>query len=101
MQSILIAHGDIAFAETLANQPRASGYLTVVTCPGLWPPRRCVRGDKGYCLLTAGGSPPDVDTLRAMRAQAPDVHVAGHEPAALLAQTRALLTTVGKVPTTV
>ena len=36
-------------------------------------------------------SVPDAGTLRATRAQAPHVHIAAHEPAALIAQIRALL----------
>jgi hypothetical protein len=54
MYSILIAHRDVAFAEQLAGQLRASGYFTIVTCPGPWPPQRCIRCDKGYCPLTEG-----------------------------------------------
>lgn len=142
MQSILIAHRDRSFAEQLANQLCASGSFTVITCPGPWPPRRCIRCDKGYCPLTEGAdlmiydpgltapdaegsvhtlamesalahpnvpmllawspeSPPDVGTLRAIRAQAPHVHVAAREPAALLAQIRALLhATADQVRTT-
>ena len=33
MDSILIAHRDVGFAEELATQLRASGYFTIVTCP--------------------------------------------------------------------
>ena len=54
MYNILIAHRDVAFAEELANELRASGYFTSVTCPGPWPPQRCIRCDKGYCPLTEG-----------------------------------------------
>src|SRR5438067_10363744 len=54
MHSILIAHHDLEFAEQLATHLRASGYFTVVTCPGPWPPQRCIRCDKGYCPLTEG-----------------------------------------------
>src|SRR5438874_10915917 len=54
MRSILIAHRDVGFAEQLATQLRASGYFTIVTCPGPWPPQRCIRCDKGYCPLTDG-----------------------------------------------
>jgi hypothetical protein len=133
MHSILIAHRDVGFAEQLATQLRASGYFTIVTCPGPWPPQRCIRCDKGYCPLTEGAelmiydpqltapdavghihslavdsavahpdvpmllasspkSAPDGGTLSAIRAQAPHVHVAAHEPAALLRQIKALLT---------
>ena len=132
MHSILIAHRDVAFAERLAAQLRASGYFTIVTCPGPWPPQRCIRCDKGYCPLTEGAdlliydpqltardaeghvhslavdsalahpdvpmllawspkSVPDIGTLRAIRAQAPHIHAAASESAALLAQIRALL----------
>ena len=132
MHSILIAHHDVAFAEHLANYLRSSGYFTIVTCPGPWPPQRCIRCDKGYCPLTEGAdlmiydpqltapdaegrvhslavdsalahpdvpmllawSPkhvPDTGTLRALRAQVPHVLAAAQEPAALLAQIRALL----------
>ena len=142
MYSILIAHGDVAFAEQLASFLRSRGYFTIVTCPGPWPPQRCIRCDKGYCPLTEGAdlmiydpqltapdadghvhslavdsalahpdvpmllawSPetvPDTGTLRAIRAQVPHVHAAAHEPAALLAQIRALLeATPRKVVTT-
>src|SRR5215471_18661178 len=54
MHSILIAHRDVAFAEQLASFLRCSGYFTIVTCPGPWPPERCIRCDKGYCPLTEG-----------------------------------------------
>src|SRR5438067_11811332 len=54
MHSILIAHHDLEFAEQLATHLRASGYFTIVTCPGPWPPQRCIRCDKGYCPLTEG-----------------------------------------------
>jgi hypothetical protein len=132
MLSILIAHRDVAFAEQLASQLRASGYFTIVTCPGPWPPQRCIRCDKGYCPLTEGAdlmiydpqltapdaeghvhslavdsalAHPDVPmllawspkstfdpgVLRAIRAQAPRVHLAAHERAALFAQIRGLL----------
>src|SRR5438132_6342601 len=54
MHNILIAHRDVGFAEQLATQLRASGYFTIVTCPGPWPPQRCIRCDKGFCPLTEG-----------------------------------------------
>ena len=54
MHSILIAHRDVGFAEQLATQLRAGGHYTIVTCPGPWPPQRCMRCDKGYCPLTEG-----------------------------------------------
>ena len=104
----------------------------MVTCPGPWPPQRCIRCDKGYCPLTEGAdlmiydpqltapdaeghvhslavdsalAHPDVPmllawspkstvdpgVLRAIRAQAPHVHLAAREPAALFAQIRGLL----------
>jgi hypothetical protein len=132
MHSILIAHRDVAFAEALASHLRASGYYTVVTCPGPWPPQRCIRCEKGYCPLTEGAdlmiydpqltapdaagrvhslaadsalahpevpmllawspqSMPDAGTVRAIRAAAPQVHVAAPQPAALLRQIRTLL----------
>ncbi len=137
MHSILIAHRDVGFAEQLASELRASGYYTIVTCPGPWPPQRCIRCEKGYCPLTEGAelmiydpqltapdaegrvhsltvdsalahpdvpmllawspkSVHDAGTLRAIRAQAPHVHVAAHEPDALLRQVRVLL--VDKAP---
>ena len=132
MHSILIAHRDVAFAEQLAAHLRAGGYYTIVTCPGPWPPQRCIRCDKGYCPLTEGAdlmiydpqltapdaeghvhslavdsalAHPDVpmllawspeavldsSALRAIRMQAPHVHVAAHEPAALVRQIETLL----------
>ena len=132
MHCILIAHRDVDFAEQLAGYLRASGYFTIVTCPGPWPPQRCIRCDKGYCPLTEGAelmiydpqltapdaaghvhslavdsalahpdvpmllawspkSVPDAGTLRAIRAQAPHVQVAAHEPAALVSQINRLL----------
>jgi hypothetical protein len=54
MRTILIAQRDMGFAEELAAQFRATGFFTIVTCPGPWPPLRCVRCDKGYCPLTEG-----------------------------------------------
>jgi hypothetical protein len=54
MQTILIAHRDVAFAEQLASQLRDGGYR-VIACLGPWPPvERCIRCDKGYCPLTEG-----------------------------------------------
>jgi hypothetical protein len=54
MHTILIAHQDVRFAETLSAELRASGCYAVITCPGPWPPLRCVRCDMGYCPLTEG-----------------------------------------------
>jgi hypothetical protein len=54
MHSILIAHRDVAFAQQLAAELRACGYFTIVTCPGPWPPQRCIRCEMGYCPLTEG-----------------------------------------------
>ena len=54
MYTILIAHHEVAFAELLAAELRSNGYYAVITCPGPWPPQRCVRCDKGYCPLTEG-----------------------------------------------
>jgi hypothetical protein len=54
MHTILIAHHDVRFAETLSAELRASGCYAVIACPGPWPPQRCVRCDKGYCPLTEG-----------------------------------------------
>jgi hypothetical protein len=131
MQTIVIAHRDSAFAEARAEDLRRGGYR-VITCPGPWPPERCVRCDKGYCPLTeaaelmiydpqltapdaAGvshtlaidsavahpdvpmllafspGAPVDVGTLRSIRAEAPNVHLAAHEPDGLLRQVGTLL----------
>jgi hypothetical protein len=139
MRSILIAHRDVGYAEQLATRLRASGYYTIVTCPGPWPPQRCVRCDKGYCPLTEGAdlmiydpqlrapdaegrvhslaidsalahpdvpmllawspeSVPDVGTLRAIRTQAPHVHVAAHESDALLRQIQSLLVEADQTP---
>src|SRR5919202_2087278 len=54
MHTVLIAHHDVSFAELLAAELRSSGCYAVVTCPGPWPPQRCVRCDRGYCPLTEG-----------------------------------------------
>jgi hypothetical protein len=54
MYTILIAHHDVSFAEMLAVELRSNGEYAVITCPGPWPPQRCVRCDKGYCPLTEG-----------------------------------------------
>ena len=132
MHTVLIAHGDVAFAERLAAVLHASGSYCVTTCPGPWPPQRCIRCDKGYCPLTEAadlliydpqltsqdseghtfslaassavahpevpmllawspGDVPDAGTLRAIRLQAPHVHVAAQEPAALLRQVHDLI----------
>jgi hypothetical protein len=131
MHTILIAHRDSAFAEARAAELRRGGYC-VITCPGPWPPQRCVRCDKGYCPLTeaaelmiydpeltaedqAGrghnlavdsalahpevpmllawspGADLDVGTLRAIRAEAPRVHVAAQQREGLLHQVDGLL----------
>jgi hypothetical protein len=131
MHTIVIAHRDNAFAEARAAELRRGGYR-VITCPGPWPPGRCIRCDVGYCPLTEGaelmiydpqltaldedggrhnlavesalahpdvpmllawspGTDLDVGTLRAIRAEAPRVHVAAHDPDALLRQVANLL----------
>ena len=54
MHTILIAHRDVAFAETLATALRTGGYFIVTTCPGPWAPERCIRCDTGYCPITDG-----------------------------------------------
>ncbi|HEX8968177.1 MAG TPA: hypothetical protein VF937_09870 [Chloroflexota bacterium] len=54
MHSILIAHRDVAYAEKVAADLGASGYFTLINCPGPWPPLRCIRCDTGYCPLTEG-----------------------------------------------
>jgi hypothetical protein len=132
MHTILIAHRNIQFAEQLARELRKAGGYRVITCPGPWPPQRCIRCDKAYCPLTEGADlmiydpqltspddldntvnlaaasasahpevpmllawrpsePPDIGMLRAIRAEAPHVHVAAHELPALLRQIGALL----------
>ena len=132
MYTVLIAHRDVSFAELLAAELRSNGYFAVVTCPGPWPPQRCVRCDKGYCPLTEGAdlmvydptlasldadghshnlavdsalahpdvpmllawspdSVPDAGIVREIRAHVPHVHVAAHNPEALVRQVRALL----------
>lgn len=54
MRTVLIAHGDVAYSETLSNILRLGGYR-VINCGGPWPPiERCIRCDKGYCPLTEG-----------------------------------------------
>ena len=78
MQSILIAHRDVAYAEQLAMQLRASGYYTA-------------HPDVPMLLAWSPKSVPDGGTLRAIRAQAPHVRVAAHEPAALARQIQMLL----------
>ena len=47
--------------------------------------------DVPMLLAWSPKSAPDVGTLSAIRAQAPHVHMAAHEPAALLRQIKALL----------
>jgi hypothetical protein len=54
MHTILIAHHDVHFAEELASVLRSSGYYTIVTCPGPFPPQRCIQCDTGYCPLSDG-----------------------------------------------
>ena len=139
MQTILIAHHDVAYAEHLAETLRAAGYR-VITCPGPWPPvERCIRCDKGYCPLTEGADlmiydacmtavdtqgrrynlavdsalahqdvpmvlawstnvVPDAGTLRAIRTQAPHVHVGHAQPERLLEQIHDLLAAVPAAP---
>src|SRR5689334_22427096 len=54
MRTILIAHRDTTYAQTLAVALRAGGFR-VIDCSGPLPPReRCIRCDKGYCPLTEG-----------------------------------------------
>ena len=54
MRTILIARGDMNYAERLAAELRADGYR-VICCPGPWPPATsCIRCDRGYCPLTEG-----------------------------------------------
>jgi hypothetical protein len=54
MHTILIAHHDVDFAEELASELRGSGFYTIVTCPGPFPPQRCIQCDTGYCPLSDG-----------------------------------------------
>jgi hypothetical protein len=54
MHTIMIAHHDARYAEHLAAPFRADGHYIVITCPGPWPPLRCIRCDMGYCPLTEG-----------------------------------------------
>src|SRR5436190_20242874 len=52
LRSILIAHKDVEFSNSLVAELRAAGYH-VIECPGQWPPaERCIRCDKGFCPLT-------------------------------------------------
>jgi hypothetical protein len=52
MRTILIAHRDVDYSNTLVAEFRGAGYH-VIDCPGPWPPaERCIRCDKGYCPLT-------------------------------------------------
>ncbi len=52
MRTILIAHKDVEFSNSLVAELRAAGYH-VIDCPGPWPPaERCIRCDKGFCPLT-------------------------------------------------
>lgn len=131
MYSVLIAQHDVPFAERLSAQLRSEGFR-VITCPGPWPPQRCIRCDEGYCPLTEGadvmiydphlvsrdaqeqpfnlavGSAlahpdvpmllawppsemPDAGTLRSIRAQVPEVHLAEQDPSALGRQIESLL----------
>lgn len=54
MRTVLIAHANAAFANTLSSRLVLAGYRTI-TCPGPWPPAlRCIRHDVGYCPLTEG-----------------------------------------------
>ncbi|MBI4494671.1 MAG: hypothetical protein HY690_17990 [Chloroflexi bacterium] len=51
MRTVLIAHREASFASCLAAKLVAVGYRTI-TCPGPWPPLRCIRCDVGFCPLT-------------------------------------------------
>ena len=54
MKTILIAHGDEAFAEQLESQLRNGGYR-VISCRGPWRrTERCIWGDTGFRSLTDG-----------------------------------------------
>jgi hypothetical protein len=53
MRTLLIAHPEASVATAMASSLSSHGYQTV-TCPGPWPPRRCIRCDVGYCPLTDG-----------------------------------------------
>jgi hypothetical protein len=54
MHTILIAHHDVDFAEELAAELRGGGIFAIVTCPGPFPPQRCIQCDTGYCPLSDG-----------------------------------------------
>jgi hypothetical protein len=139
MKTILIAHHDVGFAEHLVSELHSAGSYTVLTCPGPWPPQRCIRCDKGYCPLTEAAdlmiydpvlaavdadgvshnlatesatahpdipmllawspsSIPDAGTLGSIRAQAPRVHVAAHDPVALRRQVQGLMAEAATAP---
>jgi hypothetical protein len=54
MYTVLIAHRDVKFAEQLAAELHTTGHYRVITCPGPWPPTRCIRCDVAYCPITEG-----------------------------------------------
>ena len=85
MRTILIAHRDETFSEQLSANLRAGGYR-IINCPGPWPPV-----DVPMLLAWSPRSTPDTKIVSAVRAKVPSVRVAGHEPAILLRQIRALL----------
>ncbi len=53
MRTILIAEENLRATSERVNLLSAAGY-NVITCPGPWPPERCIRCDVGYCPLTEG-----------------------------------------------
>jgi hypothetical protein len=70
MHTILIAHHDVHFAEGLASELHSSGFYTIVTCPGPFPPQRCIQCDTGYCPLSDGAHVMIYDpTLTSLDAQ--------------------------------
>ncbi len=53
MRTILIAQENLEASTARVNLLAGAGY-NVITCPGPWPPERCIRCDVGYCPLTEG-----------------------------------------------
>jgi hypothetical protein len=53
MRTVLIAKENLESGTARVKLLSAAGY-NVITCPGPWPPERCIRRDVGYCPLTEG-----------------------------------------------
>jgi hypothetical protein len=100
MRTVLIAHPQASVATDMATSLSSHGYHTI-TCPGPWPPTRCIRCDVGYCPLTDGADLMIYDPNLVSRDRAGTVHNLALESAQAQPDVPLLLAWEGEEPTSV